>query len=384
MSYLMGRCALVFLCASAALGACSAGGPEASNPATPSSTAGRASSAAGAGGGITAPGTSLPSPATSTLPATSMTMTTAMPAGAKPAVTAGSGAPPVAPTQPVGPAMMAATAGAAAPGTAGAGQPQAAPGPDDGDPSKPLVMLPEVACKQAGGRGFGAGANFKVDDRDVIIDYPCGKHEGAPMTFILNLHGTTPVAQHFYQEGYFSAFKYVGSHNLIIATPSSVVEQWGNGDDGKDLPYLMNVIDWVYKTLGTKFDIRSMWVGGHSWGAFYTSTFGCKPELADKVDGLIIMSGSPSLPACASKMSIIDTNAEMDIAAPLEQGNLPMQHGCKAPQMNMLGNNTQTLWADCMPHYVHSNYLMLGKMHIDSMDDEVVKSIVDLIKQARP
>jgi hypothetical protein len=262
--------------------------------------------------------------------------------------------------------------------------PATPPGPDDGDPSKPMVALTEVPCKAgAGGLGF-AGANFKVDDRDVIIDYPCNKHEGAPMTFILNLHGTTPVAQHFYQEGYFSAFKYVGSHNLIIATPSSVVEQWGNGDNGADQPYLDHVIDWVYKTLGTKFDIRSMWVGGHSWGAFYTAKFGCRPELADKVRGLIIMSGSSSQPACAGKMSVIDTNAEMDIGPPLEQGMVPTQHGCKAPMMNMLGNNTQTLWPDCMPGYVHSNYLMLGKMHIDSMDDVVVKSIVDLIKSVRP
>jgi hypothetical protein len=302
--------------------------------------------------------------------------------------TAGVGSvPPI--KQPVVPTMM--VAGSAAPpaigptsGSAAPPQPQSAPGPDDGDPNQPVVMLSEVACKQSGGLAFGAGANFKVDDRDVIIDYPCGKHEGAPMTFILNLHGTTPVDQHFYQEGYFSAFKYVASHNLIIATPSSVVQQWGNGDNGQDLPYLMHVIDWVYKTLGSKFDIRSMWVGGHSWGAFYTAQFGCKPELADKVRGLIIMSGSPSLPACASKMSIIDTNAEMDIGPPLDQGMLPMQHGCKAAQMNMLGNNTQTLWPDCTPKFVHSNYLMLGKMHIDFMDDVVVKSIVDLIKQARP
>jgi hypothetical protein len=171
----------------------------------------------------------------------------------------------------------------------------------------------------------------------VIIDYPCNKHAGAPMTFILNLHGTTPVAQHFYQEGYFSAYKYVGSHNLIIATPSSVVEQWGNGDNGEDLPYLMDVIDWVYKTLGSQFDIRSMWVGG-----------------------------------------------EMDIGPPLDQGTLPMQHGCGQSTMVTLGNNTQTLWPKCSPGFVHSNYLMLGKMHIDFMDDVVVMSIVDLINQSRP
>ena len=262
--------------------------------------------------------------------------------------------------------------------------PPTAAGPDDGDPSKPIVAIDGLACKSGqAARGLG-GANFKVDNRDVIISYPCNKHEGAPMTFILNLHGTTPVAQHFYQEGYFSAAKYAVSHNLIIATPSSVVQQWGNGDDGKDLPYLMNVIKWVYDNLGTKFDIRSMWVGGHSWGAMYTATFACKPELADKVKGIIIMSGQPRQPACADKMSVIDTNAEMDIAAPLNQANIPMQHGCKAPVDMMLGNNKQTLWPDCKPGFVHSNYLMLGKMHADFMDDVVVKSIVDLIKSARP
>ena len=37
-----------------------------------------------------------------------------------------------------------------------------------------------------------------------------------------------------------------------------------------------------------------------------------------------------------------------------------------------------------VPWMVHSHYLMLGKMHIDSMDDVVVKSIVDLIVKARP
>jgi hypothetical protein len=256
----------------------------------------------------------------------------ALPNAGQGAVTPGSNTPP----------MTANRAGAAAPPppsfprpglqpmAAGGAQapappPATPPGPDDGDPSKPVVSLMEVACHNPSTPVFGIGkANFKVDDRDVIIDYPCNKHEGAPMTFILNLHGTTPVEQHFYQEGYFSAYKYVADDNLIIATPSSVVQQWGNGDDGKDLPYLMDVIAWVYNTLGAKFDIRSMWVGGHSWGAMYTATFGCRAELADKVRGLIIMSGSPVLPACASKMSIIDTNAEMDIAQPLDQGMLPM------------------------------------------------------------
>jgi len=272
-------------------------------------------------------------------------------------------------------------------GTAGVPNtmPPVAAGPEDGDPAGAVIAITEVACGGPVG-GFGLGsANFKFDGRDMIVTYPCNKRAGAPATFILNLHGTTPVAQHFYQHGYFAAHKYSASHNLIIVTPSSVVEQWGNGDGGVDEPHLMKIIDWVYATLNTPttFDIRGMWVGGHSWGAMYTAKFGCKPELADKVKGLIIMSGTPTAPACTDRVALIDTNAEMDIAAPLNQASFPMSHGCDASMTLMVGNNTQTLWPNCDPGFVHSNYLMLGKMHADAMDAVVVESIVDLIKLSR-
>jgi hypothetical protein len=255
--------------------------------------------------------------------------------------------------------------------------------PEDGDPGKPVFTNPDMACRKTTGASFGLNqANFKVDDRDVIIDYPCNKHEGAPMTFILNLHGTTPVEQHFYQEGYFSAWQFVGSHNLIIATPSSVVQQWGNGDDGKDEPYLNDVIDYVYKAFA-KFEIKQMWVGGHSWGAMYTAQFGCKAEHADKVKGLIIMSGASTLPSCASKMSLLNTVAEMDIGPAIDFKTLPMQHGCGPEMSAMLGNNQETFWPNCSAPNVHAKYMMLGKMHADFMDKEVVQSLVDWIKLSR-
>jgi pimeloyl-ACP methyl ester carboxylesterase len=145
----------------------------------------------------------------------------------------------------------------------------------------------------------------------------------------------------------------------------------------------MHIIDWVYQSFGSKLDIRAMWVGGHSWGAFYTAQFGCDARIADKVKGLIIMSGPPTLPVCWSVVSLIDTNAEMDIGPPLDQGTAPMSHGCQAMMTKMDGNNTETFWPGCSPGFVHANYLMLGKMHIDFMDDEVVHSIVDWIKLAR-
>lgn len=205
------------------------------------------------------------------------------------------------------------------------------------------------------------------------------------MTFILNLHGTTPVAQHFYQWGYFAAWRHVATHNLIIVTPSSVVTQWGNGDNGVDEPHLMKTIDWVYQTFGSKFEIRQMWVGGHSWGSFYTSRFGCKEELKDKVKGLILMSGA-SAPACASRVSILNTAAALPSPERLlNQAATAMSHGCEPMMMRAVdANNDETFWPECDKGWVHANYMMKTKMHATSMDQSVVKSLVDYIKQARP
>jgi len=275
-----------------------------------------------------------------------------------------------------------------------AGSTPAAPlgtaGPEDGDPTKPVVAVAEVPCRDpARGAAFGR-SNFMFDGREMIVDYPCNKHERAPVTFILNLHGTTPVEQHFYQWGYFSAWKHVASHNLIIVTPSSVVTQWGNGDMGVDEPHLLKTIDWVYATFGTKFDIRAMWVGGHSWGSAYTARFGCHEAIKDKVKGLILMSGARA-PACASRVSILNSAANLAADGSVRPEGLLNQtanataHGCGAQMMRAVDmNNDETFWPDCDPGWVHANYLMKTKQHATSMDPSVVKSMVDYIKQARP
>jgi hypothetical protein len=269
-----------------------------------------------------------------------------------------------------------------------AGTPPVPGGPEDGDAAMPVISIPEVPCGGLTGRAFGTG-NFMMDERPMIVTYPCEKHAGAPATFILNLHGTTPVEQHFYQHGYFSAHTFAASHNLIIVTPSSVVQQWGREDDGKDEPHLMKIIDWVYANLNGagKFNIKSMWVGGHSWGGGYTARFGCKPELADKVKGLIMMSGGSiggfSGAACSSKVAVIMTTAEGDGSMPADQTMLATTHGCDAGQSQMILNNVHSFWAGCDPGFVHANYYMIGKEHATSMDKAVVESIVNWIKIQR-
>jgi hypothetical protein len=262
--------------------------------------------------------------------------------------------------------------------------PTTPPGPDDGDPSQPVIAVPNLKCGPNPSLFGLTSTNVVIGGRKVHVAYPCNKHKGAPVTFILNLHGTMPAEElKLYQVAYFAANNYVTSHNLITVAPISAGSQWGNDDGGKDLPHLKEVIDWTYSTF-KDFDIRSMWIGGHSWGAMFTTKYACNAELQDRVRGVVLMSTSPMLPACASRISVINTNAENDIAGPLPQGNVPMQHGCGAQVMMKLGNNDQTLWPNCTKGFVHSNYLMFGKAHADYMDDVVVKSIVDLIKSARP
>jgi hypothetical protein len=164
-----------------------------------------------------------------------------------------------------------------------------------------------------------------------------------------------------------------------------VVQQWGNGDGGEDLPHLMKLIDWVYSTFHGegKFDIRGMWVGGHSWGAMYTTTFVCNADLADKTKGAVIMSGIGRNPACADRLSVMSTAAEDDIGPVVNQGTVPMSHGCDASVESMLGNNEETSWPNCEPGFAHANYFMLGKTHTSSIDVAVVERIADQIKATR-
>ncbi len=269
--------------------------------------------------------------------------------------------------------------GGGAGGMGGGGGPITWDGPDNGDPNAPVVELSDPTC--GGGGGFGSG-NFELGGREMIVDYPCGKHEGARMTLILNLHGTSEPNVHFYQHGYFAAHEYMESHNLIVITPSAVATQWGREDGGADVPHLYEIIDWAYASFA-KFQITSLWIAGHSWGAFFAKTFVCDAMLTDKVGGVVAQAGGAFNPECIDRVSHIHTIGEMDMGGVLpEQASAATAHGCDATITGpeMLGNNRHRYFANCDPGWVHSDYFMLGKGHIDSIDAEVVESIVTEIK----
>lgn len=287
-------------------------------------------------------------------------------------------------------------------------------GPMSGDPSKPVVSIPDVACGgpkggldslvgggSAGGFPVPGTPNLKIGGRDVILSYPCDKHEGAPVTFILNLHGTMPSEElKFYQHGYFAAHKLTTSHNLIVASPKSVVSQWANGDGGKDAPHLYEVIDWVYSKF-SKFKITGLWVAGHSWGSMFAKSFVCDAMLKERARGVIGMSGGTSgvgggigfapsaggasTAGCADRISQIHTVGDAEAGA---TGGLPDQtaaatkHGCGARSGAMDIGNGQLLrqWPDCQPGWVHTEYTMGAHEHTTPINPEVVQKIVEQIK----
>lgn len=291
------------------------------------------------------------------------------------------------------------------PADAGAtGGPPAATGPDDGDPAKPLVALPDVPCGGPQG-GFGLGrANLMVDGREVILTYPCDKHEGANVTFLLLLHGTNPNEQtKAYIHGYFAAHTLATSHNLIVATPKSRASQWGNTGENpaasEDKPHLLHVIDYVYQNLGTKLNINSLWVGGHSWGAMYGKRFVCDTALRDKARGVIGMSGGATAPGgrafgssgsdleltsdCADYIGQVHTVGDRDSVAGLpDQSAAAAKHGCaaKTPPSDLGGMQLVEEWPGCSAGWVHENITMGNHTHTTAVDPEVVKHVVEKIK----
>ena len=177
---------------------------------------------------------------------------------------------------------------------------------------------------------------------DMIVTYPCKKHAGAPVTFFLNLHGTSSGTTHFYQHGYFSAHHFTASHNLVIVTPSSGGTQWGTRRRRCRRAAPGRIIEWVYAAFNGAGEVRHPRDVG--WRPLvgrdvHDRRFVCRPEYADKIKGAVIMSGVGTNPACASKIAVISTAAEDDIGPVVNQGSAPMTHGCDAMMMDKVGNN---------------------------------------------
>jgi hypothetical protein len=279
----------------------------------------------------------------------------------------------------------------AAAGTAGT-QPATDPAatvPMDGDPSKPMVAIPDIPC----GVPKSPFPTVKITDRDVAVAYPCA-HEGAPVTFFLFVHGTLNESMKIsFTMNAYAVHELVDSHNVIVVTPKAVGTQWGNGDNGADLPHLHDVVNWVYTTFGEKFDIRSMWSHGGSWGARYLSTFACDPMLEDKLNGVYMVVGG-GCPSCSDRLSCVVIQEELEegggsTLSPMEQEMLvdqaniapyAMQHGCDG-KMGPTNVGPVRAWdfPNCDPGWHHAYYLGPGE-HADKLDQMAVVKLTDAMK----
>ena len=286
---------------------------------------------------------------------------------------------------PAGAAAAGVMAGAAAAGSGVAGMGSSA-GPVDGDPSKPMVEVPGVPCgtPNVSFLGIPQGNLVDIGGREVFVAYPCA-HEGASVTFFLFIHGTLGEGMKIpFTMTSFPIHTKVDADNFIVVTPQAVGSQWGRSDGGADLPHLHEVIDWVYAPFGERFNIRSMWASGGSWGAFYLSTFACDAKLEGRLNGVRMVVGG-GCPRCSDDLACVVAQQELELGmgSPLSDAekeqrvmaagieNFAQMHGCDARVGPMdLGTVRAWTWPNCDDGYAHSYYLGPGE-HADSWGDPV-------------
>lgn len=165
--------------------------------------------------------------------------------------------------------------------------------------------------------------------RQFYLDYPCDLEPGEDVVFILNIHGAGSIAN--WQRHYFPAMDFKDSHRLVVATPTAE----GSGSMGSgpgirmwlpdtDYAYLQNISKLVIEAFGRE-NIKSFWLAGHSQGGGTSHRIVCSPYFADKVDGLLSLSGgrigqAPIVPA---------------FGPPLPDGSPPPARNRGFPEMNL-------------------------------------------------
>jgi hypothetical protein len=262
----------------------------------------------------------------------------------------------------------------------------------DGDPAKPMVSVPGLPCGAPMGRA--TPPTIKIGGRDVVVVYPCAR-EGAAVTFLFTLHGTLQEAQKFsftLNAGPFH--RLADSHNVIYVLPKAVGTQWGREDMGTDLPHIHEVIDWVYATFGEKFNIRSMWAQGGSWGAAYlSSTLACDPKLEQRLKGVRLIVGG-GCPRCSNRLSCIVAQQELEIGGGMamspeqremaaDKANInsyAMSKGCQGKMGPMtVGTSKHWVWPGCNKGWVYSYYMGPGQ-HADPWDAMTIEKTMTEMK----
>ncbi len=198
--------------------------------------------------------------------------------------------------------------------------------------------------------------------REFFLDYPCDLKPGEDVMFVLNIHGAGSIAN--WQRHYFPAMDHKEKFRMVVAT--STAEGSGSFGSGpgirmwmpdKDDAHLQNITTLVTEAFG-KENIKSFWLAGHSQGGMTSQRIVCSDFFADKVDGVLSLSGgrvggvemvprfgppladgsppparparpvSSTLPSCS--YSHIYTTGEHEIVALPETSSLAEKFSCDA------------------------------------------------------
>ena len=130
--------------------------------------------------------------------------------------------------------------------------------------------------------------------REYFLDYPCDLQPGEDVVFILNIHGAGSFSN--WQRHYFPVMDYKEKYRLVVATPTAQgsssmggtgVRMWMPQTDDAHLQAITNQ---VVEAVGAD-NIRAFWLAGHSQGGITSRRLVCTDFFADKVDGMLSLSG---------------------------------------------------------------------------------------------
>lgn len=142
--------------------------------------------------------------------------------------------------------------------------------PDGGCP-------PELITEQGPALNEETGRNY-------FLDYPCDLEPGEKVTFVLSLHGAGSFGN--WQRHYFPLVDFVDEYRLVVATPNAPPQRWAETDD----EHLRGIVNTVYEAFGEE-NIERFWLAGHSQGGLTSRRIVCSPFFAERVDGMLSLSG---------------------------------------------------------------------------------------------
>ncbi|MDO8907807.1 MAG: alpha/beta hydrolase [Pseudohongiella sp.] len=215
------------------------------------------------------------------------------------------------------------------------------------------VSPPPVHCQDgdcAAKTAVRGNITEPVTGREYFLDYPCDLQPGEDLVFVLNIHGAGSIAN--WQRHYFPAMDYKEKYRLVVATPTAEGSAaMGSGPGVRmwmpqvDDAHLQAITNQVIEAFGQD-NIKSFWLAGHSQGGMTSRRLVCTDFFADKVDGMLSLSGG----------RIGQAPFVANFGPPLADGSPPPARA-------------QATAAETLPSCDFSHIFAIGEYEIESLPD---------------